>query len=128
MAAHAVRPSTWEVDAEREQEVRLGVDRVAAVFVAAADITLRALPGVDDDRGAVAFAQRVQGRQSPWDREAPYCCLLLELRTKIGSALDAKRITTYCAAGAAAASLAHVPVRLGHPNVAVCDVGLLELP
>jgi thiosulfate/3-mercaptopyruvate sulfurtransferase len=51
---------------------------------------------------------------------------LPELRRKVGSALDTRQIITYCGAGAAASSLAHVLVRLGHPHVAVYDGGLLE--
>lgn len=51
---------------------------------------------------------------------------LPELRRKVGSALEADRIVTYCGAGAAAASLANVLVRLGHPRVAMYDGGLLE--
>ncbi len=51
---------------------------------------------------------------------------LPELRRKVGPALEAKQIITYCGAGAAASSLAHVLVRLGHPDVAVYDGGLLE--
>lgn len=51
---------------------------------------------------------------------------LPELRRKIGSALDAEQVITYCGAGAAASSLAHALVRLGHPRVAVYDGGLLE--
>ncbi len=51
---------------------------------------------------------------------------LPELRQKVGTALDAKQIITYCGAGAAAASLAHVLVRLGHHRVAIYDGGLLE--
>ena len=51
---------------------------------------------------------------------------LPELRTKVGSALQADRIITYCGAGAAAASLANVVVRLGHPRVAIYDGGLMD--
>lgn len=60
------------------------------------------------------------------DRETQCFRPLPELRRKLGAALDAKRIITYCGAGAAASSLAHVLIRLGHPNVAVYDGGLLE--
>lgn len=60
------------------------------------------------------------------DRQTQRYRPLPELRRKVGSALDAKRIITYCGAGAAASSLAHVLVRLGHPHVAVYDGGLLE--
>ena len=49
-----------------------------------------------------------------------------ELRRKVGPLLDAKRVITYCGAGAAAASLANVLVRLGRPDVAVYDGGLME--
>jgi thiosulfate/3-mercaptopyruvate sulfurtransferase len=51
---------------------------------------------------------------------------LPELRAKAGDVLDADRVITYCGAGAAAASLAHVLVRLGHPDVAIYDAGLVE--
>ncbi len=60
------------------------------------------------------------------DRQTQQYRALPELRRKVGSALDAGQIITYCGAGAAAASLAHVLVRLGHPHVAVYDGGLLE--
>jgi thiosulfate/3-mercaptopyruvate sulfurtransferase len=60
------------------------------------------------------------------DRETQCYRPLPELRAKLGSALEARAIITYCGAGAAAASLANVLVRLGHPNVAVYDGGLLE--
>ncbi len=51
---------------------------------------------------------------------------LPELQSKVGSALQAERLITYCGAGAAASSLAHVLVRLGHPHVAIYEGGLLE--
>ncbi len=51
---------------------------------------------------------------------------LPELREKVGGILDAERVVTYCGAGAAAASLANVLVRLGHPNVAIYEGGLYE--
>lgn len=51
---------------------------------------------------------------------------LPELRRKAGPALEAQRIITYCGSGAAAASLALVLVRLGHPDVAVYEGGMLE--
>jgi len=51
---------------------------------------------------------------------------LPELREKLGAILDAHRVVTYCGAGAAAASLANVLIRLGHPNVAIYDGGLFE--
>jgi thiosulfate/3-mercaptopyruvate sulfurtransferase len=60
------------------------------------------------------------------DRENQRYRPLPELRRKVGSALDAKQIITYCGAGAAASSLAHVLVRLGRPDVALYDGGLLE--
>ena len=60
------------------------------------------------------------------DRQTQCYRPLPELRRKVGVALEAKRIITYCGAGAAAASLANVLVRLGHPRVAIYDGGLLE--
>ena len=60
------------------------------------------------------------------DRETGCYRPLPELRAKVGPVLDADRVITYCGAGAAASSLAHVLVRLGHPDVAVHDGGLLE--
>jgi thiosulfate/3-mercaptopyruvate sulfurtransferase len=60
------------------------------------------------------------------DRETQRYRELPELRRKVGSALAAEQIITYCGAGAAASSLAHVLVRLGHPRVAVYEGGLLE--
>ena len=51
---------------------------------------------------------------------------LPELRAKVGAIMDAERVITYCGGGVAASSLAHVLVRLGHPDVAVYDGGLLE--
>lgn len=60
------------------------------------------------------------------DRETQRYRELPELRRKVGSAFDAKRIITYCGAGAAACSLAYTLIRLGHPHVAVYDGGLLE--
>jgi thiosulfate/3-mercaptopyruvate sulfurtransferase len=48
------------------------------------------------------------------------------LREKTQEILHADRVITYCGAGAAAASLANVLVRLGHPDVAVYDGGLVE--
>lgn len=65
-------------------------------------------------------AWEILDRESQRYREMP------ELRSKVGSALGAQQIITYCGAGAAASSLAHVLVRLGHPHVAVYDGGLLE--
>jgi thiosulfate/3-mercaptopyruvate sulfurtransferase len=49
-----------------------------------------------------------------------------ELRDKVGAILDAERVIIYCGAGSAAASLAHVLTRLGHPDVGVYDGGLVE--
>lgn len=49
-----------------------------------------------------------------------------QLREKTDELLAAERVIAYCGSGAAAASLAHVLVRLGHPNVAVYDGGLVE--
>ena len=60
------------------------------------------------------------------DRETGCYRPLPELRAKAGALLDADRIIVYCGAGAAASSLAHVLVRLGHQQVAVYDGGLLE--
>jgi thiosulfate/3-mercaptopyruvate sulfurtransferase len=51
---------------------------------------------------------------------------LPELREELGAILDAERVVTYCGAGAAAASLANVLVRLGHRNVAIYEGGLYE--
>lgn len=51
---------------------------------------------------------------------------LPELSEKAGPVLDADRVIVYCGSGAAAASVAHVLTRLGHPAVAVYDGGLLE--
>ena len=60
------------------------------------------------------------------DRETQCYRTLPELRRKAADVLDAPRVITYCGAGAAACSIAHVLVRLGHDNVAVYDGGLLE--
>lgn len=60
------------------------------------------------------------------DRETQQYRPLPELQRKVGSALDAEQIITYCGAGPAASSLAHVLVRLGHPHVTVYDGGLIE--
>ena len=60
------------------------------------------------------------------DRTTQRYRALPELRSKVGSALQAEVVITYCGAGAAASSLAHVLVRLGHPHVAIYDGGLLE--
>lgn len=60
------------------------------------------------------------------DRETQCYRPLPELRRKAAGVLDASRVITYCGAGAAASSLAHVLLRLGHQNVAVYDGGLLE--
>lgn len=60
------------------------------------------------------------------DRETQCYRPLPELRRKAADVLDARRVITYCGAGAAASSIAHVLVRLGHKDVAVYDGGLLE--
>jgi thiosulfate/3-mercaptopyruvate sulfurtransferase len=60
------------------------------------------------------------------DRDTGCYRPLPDLRDKVGPVLDADRVITYCGAGAAASSLAHVLVRLGHQDVAVYDGGLLE--
>lgn len=60
------------------------------------------------------------------DRDTQRYRPLPELRQKAGNVLDHQRVITYCGAGAAAASIAHVLVRLGHDDVAVYDGGLLE--
>lgn len=69
------------------------------------------------------------GNVTAWevlDRDTGRYRQIDELRRKVGPLLDAKRIITYCGAGAAAASLANVLVRLGRPDVAVYDGGLME--
>lgn len=60
------------------------------------------------------------------DRETQCYRPVPELRRKLGAALEAERVLTYCGAGAAASSVAHALVRLGHPHVAIYDGGLLE--
>ena len=60
------------------------------------------------------------------DRETGCYRSLPELREKLGSALEARRIITYCGAGAASSSLANVLVQLGHRDVAVYQAGLME--
>lgn len=60
------------------------------------------------------------------DRETGRYRPLPELREKVGDVLLAPKVIVYCGAGAAASSLAHVLVRLGHPDVAVYDGGLVE--
>lgn len=60
------------------------------------------------------------------DRETGQYRPEAELRAKLGPVLDAERVIVYCGAGAAASSLAHVLTRLGHPDVAVYDGGLVE--
>ena len=60
------------------------------------------------------------------DRETGCYRPLPQLREKLGAILGADRIITYCGAGAAAASLANVLVRLGHPNVAIYNAGLMD--
>jgi len=49
-----------------------------------------------------------------------------ELRAKLGGILRAGRVITYCSAGAAAARIADVLVKLGHPNVAIYNARLME--
>jgi len=60
------------------------------------------------------------------DRETGCYRPLPQLREKLGGILDSERVITYCGAGAAAASLANVLIRLGHPNVAIYNAGLME--
>lgn len=60
------------------------------------------------------------------DRETGRFRPMPQLRQKLGGILNAERVITYCGAGAAAASLANILVRLGHPNVAIYDGGLME--
>jgi thiosulfate/3-mercaptopyruvate sulfurtransferase len=60
------------------------------------------------------------------DKETGCYRTLPELRQKVGPILDAERIIVYCGAGAAASSLAHALLRLGHPDVTVYDGGLME--
>lgn len=60
------------------------------------------------------------------DRDSQRYRAVSELERKVGSAIDAEQIITYCGAGPAASSLAHVLVRLGHSRVAVYDGGLIE--
>ncbi len=60
------------------------------------------------------------------DRETGCYRSIPQLRQKLGGILDAGRVIAYCGAGAAAASLANVLVRLGHPDVAIYDGGLME--
>lgn len=60
------------------------------------------------------------------DRDTGCYRPLPELRDKVGPILDADRVITYCGAGTAASSVVHVLVRLGHPDVAVYDGGMLE--
>jgi thiosulfate/3-mercaptopyruvate sulfurtransferase len=60
------------------------------------------------------------------DRETGRYRPIPQLQKKVGGILDAERIIAYCGAGAASASLANVLVRLGHPNVAIYDGGLME--
>jgi thiosulfate/3-mercaptopyruvate sulfurtransferase len=60
------------------------------------------------------------------DRETGCYRSLPELRAKAGDALAADRVIVYCGAGAAAASVGHVLLRLGHRDVSVYDGGLVE--
>jgi thiosulfate/3-mercaptopyruvate sulfurtransferase len=65
---------------------------------------------------AWAILDKASGRYRP----------LGELRQMCTPVLDSERIITYCGGGIAASSLAFVLHRLGHPNIAVYDGGLLE--
>ncbi len=65
---------------------------------------------------AWAILDKASGRYRP----------LGELRQMCAPVLDAQRVITYCGGGVAASSLAFALHRLGHPNVAVYDGGLLE--
>ena len=65
---------------------------------------------------AWAILDKASGRYRP----------LGELRQMCAPVLDAKRVITYCGGGIAASSLAFTLHRLGHPDVAVYDGGLLE--
>ncbi len=65
---------------------------------------------------AWAILDKASGRYRP----------LGELRQMCAPVLDAQRVITYCGGGVAAPSLAFALHRLGHPNVAVYDGGLLE--
>jgi thiosulfate/3-mercaptopyruvate sulfurtransferase len=65
---------------------------------------------------AWAILDKATGRYRP----------LGELRQMCAPILGAERIITYCGGGIAASSLAFVLHRLGHPNIAVYDGGLLE--
>jgi thiosulfate/3-mercaptopyruvate sulfurtransferase len=76
-------------------------------------------------RGHIPGSRNVTAWEIP-DRATQRYRPLPELRGKVGTALQAERVITYCGAVAAASSLAHVLVRLGHPHVAVYDGGLLE--
>jgi thiosulfate/3-mercaptopyruvate sulfurtransferase len=60
------------------------------------------------------------------DRDTGCYRPLPELRKKAQAVLAGDRVITYCGAGAAASSLANVLIRLGHPDVAVYDGGLVE--
>jgi thiosulfate/3-mercaptopyruvate sulfurtransferase len=60
------------------------------------------------------------------DRETGCYRPLPELERKLEPALEARRAITYCGSGAAAASVAHALVRLGHPDVAIYEGGMLE--
>lgn len=70
---------------------------------------LRGPPGALGSRNVTAW--EILDRQTGCYRP------LAELRRKVGTALEAKEVITYCGAGAAA-SLANVLVRSGHPRVA----------
>ncbi|MGE5133098.1 MAG: sulfurtransferase [Gemmatimonadota bacterium] len=65
---------------------------------------------------AWAILDKASGRYRP----------VSELRQMCAPVLGAERVITYCGGGIAASSLAFALHRLGHPNVAVYDGGLLE--
>ena len=73
------------------------------------------IPGAKN-LSAWAILDKTSGRYRP----------LGELRQMCAPILGAERIITYCGGGIAASSLAFVLHRLGHPNIAVYDGGLLE--
>ena len=76
-------------------------------------------------RGHIPGSRNVTGWEI-LDRETGCYRSISQLRKRVGGILDAERIIVYCGAGAASASLANVLVRLGHPNVAIYDGGLME--
>ena len=60
------------------------------------------------------------------DRETGCYRPLPALRAKAAEVLGSPHVIVYCGAGAAASSVAHVLLRLGHPDVAIYDGGLVE--